>query len=594
MKSIHLTEEKKNTVRRIAERYVFPLLLLVYPLVMINQGIDVSDPTYSLTNFRFFTENSGTWALATWLANVVGFLMMRLPFGGTLIGMNFYTGLLVSAMALLSYCFLKGKMPAWMAFTGEIIAISYCWCPTTILYNYLTYFFFLLGCILLYRGLIWERKGLLIWAGVCMGLNVMVRTPNIVEALLIVAVFYYGRIAGQKLSDCWKNTGWCVTGFLIGFLAAYAVISIQYGPTAYFGMFGSLAGYSATDATYSPFAMITSILKAYGSTLVWVMVLAVCLGAGWIFFKILPEKFRNAGKVLYVCCIPVLVRLFWGRGMFTFTYYNYRSMYEWGMVLLYLVLISCGLVLADSRYFKRDRLLALIVLLIVAVTPIGSNNETMPALNNLFLAAPFAVWTMHRVLVRVSKKEIGFPAAALVGMILFMVLVQGIGFKTAFSFGDGIYGEKRDAKVENSDILKGMETRAENAEKLTGLVEFLESDETIGADRELITFGNAPGLHFILDMSPGISHSWPDLDTYPAVQMQEELDAIGNGQDMPVVVVYKEAGGVTENGLLNGSSAADSYGRELSIHKKYRMLESFLMENGYTLMYENDGYQVFG
>lgn len=40
-------------------------------------------------------------------------------------------------------------MPAWMAFAGEIIAISFCWCPSTILYNYLTYFLFLAGCVTL-------------------------------------------------------------------------------------------------------------------------------------------------------------------------------------------------------------------------------------------------------------------------------------------------------------------------------------------------------------------------------------------------------------------------------------------------------------
>ena len=52
---------------------------------------------------------------------------------------------------------------------SAVIAISFCWCPSTILYNYLTYFLFLAGCICLFRGLIWERKGLLIAAGVCLG-----------------------------------------------------------------------------------------------------------------------------------------------------------------------------------------------------------------------------------------------------------------------------------------------------------------------------------------------------------------------------------------------------------------------------------------
>ena len=144
------------------------------------------------------------------------------------------------------------------------------------------------------------------------------------------------------------------------------------------------------------------------------------------------------------------------------------------MLFLYMALISCVFLLLDERCFRRDRLLALIVLLVIVVTPIGSNNGTMPALNNLFLAGPAAIWGMQRILLRLRRTPAGFPAAALTVMVLVMVLVQGIGFRTGFSFADGIYGEKRDTKVTNSDILKGMATRNENAEQLTGLIDFVE------------------------------------------------------------------------------------------------------------------------
>ena len=423
-------------------KYVFPILLFLYPLLWMNQGIDVSDPMYSLTNFRFFPQMEGSWALATYLANVTGWLLMKLPFGGTLLGMNFYTRLIISAMALLSYYFLKGKMPAWIAFAGEIMAVSFCWCPTTILYNYLTYFLFLAVCILLYRGLIWNRRSLLVWAGVCLGLNVMVRTPNIAEALLIFAVFFYGKLSGEKAAEMWKNTGACVAGFLLGFAGVFLAICIQYGPGAYFGMFGSLAGYTSTDESYSPFSMITSILSAYGGTLTWLMVIAVCILAGWIFFHLLPSRLEKAGKVLYCLCIPILIRLFWGRGMFTFTYYNYRSIYEWGMLFLYLILISCCICLGNSLFFRRDRLLAFIILLSVIATPIGSNNDTMPNLNNLFLAAPFALWMLGKFFRRKLRKTEAFPVMAMSVMIVGMVFLQGIGFRSRFAFGDGIYGEK--------------------------------------------------------------------------------------------------------------------------------------------------------
>ena len=51
--------------RRIVENFLFPLLLILYPLAGIRQGIDVSDTTYSLANFQYFTSMEGTWIVAT-------------------------------------------------------------------------------------------------------------------------------------------------------------------------------------------------------------------------------------------------------------------------------------------------------------------------------------------------------------------------------------------------------------------------------------------------------------------------------------------------------------------------------------------------
>lgn len=584
-----------SKLARPAKRWIFPAFLLIYPLLWMNQGIELADSMYSLTNFRFFPRLEGTWMVATYLANVLGWLLMKLPFGGTLLGINFYTRLVVSAMVLLSYYFLKGKMPAWAAFLGEVLAVSFCWCPSTILYNYLTYFLFLLGSVLLYRGLIWERKGLLLGAGICLGLNATVRMPNLAEAVLILAVFYYGRLAGKRAAEVWRNVGICVAGFLAGFLAAFALICIQYGPGAWLSMFTGLTGYAAADESYSPLSMITSVLKAYEGTLIWVMLLGSCILAGWIFFRLLPERLLRAGKVVYCLCIPVLLRLFWGRGMFTFTYYNYRSMYEWGMLLLYLVLISCFLVMADAGRFRRDRLLALVVLLSMAVTPLGSNNDTMPNLNNLFLAAPFAVGTLHRGYVRYARRPLFFPAVALTVTVLAAALVQGIGFRSHFAFGDGIYGEKRNAKVENSDILIGMRTRAQNAENLEGLLDFMEDVSAAGPAASgvggtgrdaLITFGNAPGLHYLLDLMPALTHGWPDLDTYPSDQMKAELEDAALLSQRPLVILYQENGRRLEEEIAQSANAEKQ--------KKWRALQDFLQEGKYMLLYENDGFRVYG
>lgn len=84
---------------------LFPVILFLYPLLKITQGIELTDTCYGLVNYRFFPHAGQEWTVATYLANVLGALLMRLPFGDSLVGMRFYTGLFVSAMALLAVFF---------------------------------------------------------------------------------------------------------------------------------------------------------------------------------------------------------------------------------------------------------------------------------------------------------------------------------------------------------------------------------------------------------------------------------------------------------------------------------------------------------
>ena len=58
-------ERKLHKGKRIAERVIFPVILLIYPLLLIHHGIDVSDTTYSLGYYRFMGEMDITWVLAT-------------------------------------------------------------------------------------------------------------------------------------------------------------------------------------------------------------------------------------------------------------------------------------------------------------------------------------------------------------------------------------------------------------------------------------------------------------------------------------------------------------------------------------------------
>lgn len=568
----------KEKTNRIIANYIFPALLFLYPLLKINQGIDLTDSCYGLVNYRFFPHAGREWTVATYLANVVGALLLRLPFGDTLIGIRFYTGLFVSAMALLSYYFLKGKMPAWIAFAGEVIAVSLCWIPTTSLYNYLTFFLFLCGTITLYRGLIWQRRSLMAFAGVFLGLSVLTRLPNVTECALIVAVFYYGILKKKPAAEIWKDTAACVAGFLAAFLAGLLAICIQFGPGAYGEMLQGLSGYSSTDATYSPFSMLTSILGAYVASFKWVLLVVVAAVMGGVLFLLAPGRFEKGKKVLYVCMLPVLLRLLWGRGMFNFQYAFYWSVFEWCMVFLYASIGLCLWALINPDVFRRDKLLSLLVLLVIVITPIGSNNETYPNMNNLFLAAPVTLWLGYRIYLSTKSRTALFPMRAMLVAVAGFFLVQSLGFGVHSVFRDSIEGQKRDSQVTGCAKLAGVKTNRENAAALQDVVDCVNAGLAGQGYHTLLTFGDVPGFGWLFDMPSVLSHDWPDMNTYPADKMREELDALIYRNSAPPVV------------MTNASNVDWEDPQEV---KKWELLQEFMKEYDYVQQLDNGIYQIY-
>ncbi len=396
---------------------MFPLLLTLYPLIGIRQGLDVSDTLYSLSNFQYFTTMDGTWMVATFLANVLGSLLMCLPFGGTLIGMYFYTSLLQSVTAVLVYRSLKKRMPAVLVFAGEMAALGLCWCPSVILYNYLTYLLMSAGMLLLYEGILQGNAAYAascdaqpqqgtgaggyryyVLAGVCLGANAAVRMPNVVQAALIVAVWYSAFACGGRWRRVVRDTLWCVLGYAAGFGIPFGAVCVRYGIDAYPSMVRTMFAMTEKATDYKPSSMLTGMLKDYGTGLYWLVFAGICMAGGWLLFAVQRRWFAGnrlaaaACKAVYAAVFVVLLRFYWGRGMFNFHYYEYRSMYYPTVLLLIVTLVMAVICLVKKGMPAEARIMAVLVLVQISVTPLGSNNWLYPIINCLFVAAPFVLW----------------------------------------------------------------------------------------------------------------------------------------------------------------------------------------------------------
>ncbi|MCR5398377.1 MAG: hypothetical protein K6E68_02465 [Lachnospiraceae bacterium] len=613
LKTINKIEQLYNRISGFTEQLLFPVILLLWPLIKVNQGIDISDSTYSLSNYMFAQKLDGVWIWSTYLSNALGSLFVRLPGGDTLLGMNIYTGLIISATALMCYYALKNEITAPVAFVGEFISISLCWIPSGILYNYLTYFFFNLAALLIYFAVKKRDNKLFYAAGAALGLNVFVRIPNLAQIALILAVWAgtaINGIADRRKREgtggqVFKATCACVVGYLIGIAIPAVILDVTKGQYVFNTMISGLADMSGSNEEYTLISMIIRTAKAYAYSAKWLFVIFAVIFAGTLMIAMVKSNaaLKWTARMIYVGVVTIMIRFFWGRGMFSFRYYeDYTSVYEWAMSILFLAWICVIVVLAKSGYNVLLKTYATIVLVILFVTPLGSNNFTMQNINNMFLVMPFVIYITggwinkgtHRMRLENVLYGCNFPWMSMLIVIFGVFVIQATCFHFGFVFRDGMDGTPRDVCVEENETfpaLAGMYTGADNARTLVELSEYLKSvrDGAEGADgtndisdisdigvTSAIYWGDCPGLAYLLRLKPAISTTWPDLESYSLSRFKEDLNDVEKGEDHPAVIVCKES-------VNEGKSHGD----------KLTELDLFLADNDYDLTFENEKYAVY-
>lgn len=602
--------------RIILENIIFPVLLALYPLTGIRQGLDVSDTSYSLSNFQYFASMDGTWTVATFLANAAGWLMMHLPFGNTLVGMYCYTALVQSVTAVFVYRGLKGRMPAPLVWIGEIIALGVCWCPSTVLYNYLTYLLMTAGILLLYEGIMQENgsgfgDGVLhegglkkhsgckyyVAAGVCLGANVAVRMPNVVQTAFILAVWYgvFCGGGGDKWRRALRDTLWCILGYVAGFGVPLAVISVRYGIAAYPSMVQTMFAMTEKATDYKPSSMLAGMFGDYFRGAFWLAFAAVCMAGGWLLFtgqRRLAGESRGAFALcaaLYTAVLGVLLRFYWGRGVFNFRYYQDGSVYYPAVLFLAVTVLTAVLCLCRKHIGMESKAAAALVLVQILVTPLGSNNYLFPIINNLFLAVPFVLGTGWRQMTGRKTKEPGETAVWSIPLVILVVflLVQSVGFHSCFSFRDGIEGEKRDTVVETPAKAAGVYTRQDNAAWLAELAEYIEQAELTG--ERVLLYGDIPGLGYLLDMPSALSTFWPDLASYRMVEFERDMAQM---EEAPVIIVASPVAAY----LNEDAEGMNWFGVEqetLDGDEKLKLLGLYLEEHSYQETFGNGQYVVY-
>ena len=572
---------KFKGLQRPLERYFFPVVLLLYPFFGIDRGLDIVDTTYNLSNFEFMGNVDPMWLFSTFLSNLVGSIIMKLPGAGTMIGFSVYCTFVISAMALVAYYVLQRWMPGWMIFIGEIIAESLCWAPRVILYQYLPYLLVTLGMIFLILGVFSQNRQtlLLFVAGACLGINILMRFPAILECSLILVLWFNSFITKDKFADVLKKTGICIAGYIVGFGVPLLFISLRYGFNAYPDAIAKLFAMTGEATDYSSGGMLADILEAYMHTLGNMLIMIPCIIAGIIMFLLAKERFVLLKKMLFVAGLLVLAKYYFSRGVFTRNYYYYDSMFQAAMMFLIITVILC--IAGASGFFggtKEEQTLSFAALMLIFILPIGSNNRTMPVVNCLFLIAPIGLWLIRRLMQRLGDKDYHFAWQAMITGVIAVLLVQGAIFHIRFSFADHNDLEpKLDTKVTDIAKANGLVTTKENYDAIKELESCLKDNDLMQS--KALVFGDVPGIPYLFDIEPAIDTTWPDLDSYSTVSFKNAIDKLDSSDEPKPTVIM---------GTLDLVMQENP-----NIAVKEKMLMDYIEKNDYNIVFESDRFTVY-
>jgi hypothetical protein len=470
----------------------------------------------------------------------------------------------------------------------------------------------------------------------------------------------------------------CMAGYITALGVLFLYIHIRYGIGEYIEGVSRLFAMTDTATDYKADSMIMGMVNDYRENLYWVIRIAVFAAAGMFVFAlfgllcgILGKKkpaddsnmrttvadnaysrinsalqlldSKEYSRIWYV--ISAIISMFLGiimelwlyqRGFCSVDSYTYGPMRRPAILFMMLAMGIAVIRILTPAVEKKEKLISGLVILVILLTSIGSNNKTYPSINNLFIAAPYTMWELWKfvknagdikieILSLINKKAASphsesciclcissFPAKCVLTVFTMVFVVQSLRFGSGFVFAEATGAQNMTAQTENNDILKGIKMNPERTEWLDGLTEYINAQELEGND--VILYGEIPALSFYLQM-PAAFNSWSELPSYAVSVFERDLSATvekmeKNTAYRPVIILEKEYTDCIDTLVLDGedfrnadveriaeiiwNTDADSLTvRQKSAAEKFDILLDFIYDMEYSESYRNEKFAVY-
>lgn len=597
--------QKKNlqTLFENMNTRTFLLIVVLYQVLFMFQGMDFLDEGFTATFYQqFFNDPASVeYNFMYWLSGLVGALFVNIFPDSGMLGLRFLAILFTTTSVYIVYNLLKDYLNKGYLRIGLLLVVM-CAChnPKIFHYNFLSVLLYTATASFLFNGLKKDRIGLVVMAGVLVGLDVFARLPSLVNLGLMIAIAWWGFLSKTPFKKILIQSIAYLGGFAIGVAAMLLLIKVMGHMDEFTGAIKLVTqmGQDDGESAYGIMVLIRNFLVIFSDAVIFTLyiiglIIIASVAPRWLVESVKLPRWVGS-LVKYLCLIAACLIMLKGLEILMRWYVG-------------LALIAFALIML-SKSGKELKTLMLIGTYITATYSFGSSASIFTAGIHIFwISVPIAfnyilglrsfdfrvnIASNHQTVFS-NDANVREPQLRLFKTAIIVVSVIGCVYHQWFyplhdeSSRLGMF-----YSVDNKYV-KGILTTKERVNATNELLK--ASEPYIKPGDYVIAFHSLPIFHYMTRTRPYTRNPMPWY--YVSGAFRDQLyKSVEETKILPVVVMQKIKTTPNDHGAWPDLWPADSIFHQpdtdtRTIRQKQYM-EEFLNRFNYRVAWENDLFKI--
>jgi hypothetical protein len=508
-----------NAFQRISD-WVFFLVILLYQLLFIFQGLDFADEGFYATFYQqiFKHPQSVSFNFMYWFSGIIGGSFYYFFPSLGLLGFRLLGIIVVTSTIGSVYFLLKKYLNLIHLRLGIILLLFFISNdPKEMYYNNLSAFLFVISAIFLFYGVKSNKLIFIFLSGAALSLNMFSRLPSVIGLVLILVIPYFGFLSGINIKNQLKQ----IFTFFIGFISLTATILLTMKFIGHLGIFLdnlkiTFGMGTESDSGNNLIKLIKLFISDYSSSIIsGFLLISFIIILGSINKKISVLTRYNPKTVINSMFALIIIVCF---------YFTMSHKISW-LVLLRLFtglsIIISVLIIFSNSFEKEIKLLSFLGCIVLFAAPFGSGG-------GIYMAGRYSLWIVFPIAIdflldiKSVENEIKIISGTQERLINFSIdnyylnqvkryfiaisILICLYYSYFYPYFDMSNRSKMSYPIENN-LVKGIFTTHERALVINELLS--ESNKFLKKNDYLFAYSNIPMIHFLTETRPYLNNSWP-------------------------------------------------------------------------------------